>query len=186
MFNTIESLHREAVIESGRNCELLAWRMDQPKQAYFPFIPHHGSLPDVLLSGKRFIDIGCGIGQIVLTVAKLAPNMECIGLEVQPDLVKKAKKHQRDLQITNANFVVGDAFDYDFSGFDRLYSYMPIQDRSLMRKLWRKVWREMAPGAMWYEVYWHCFNDDTGRTRDIVPKEHFFTTEDSRFKLVTK
>jgi tRNA1Val (adenine37-N6)-methyltransferase len=43
----------------------------------------------------RFIDIGCGNGIILVILAKLFPNANCVGLEIQENLSTLAKKNSQ-------------------------------------------------------------------------------------------
>jgi len=58
---------------------------------------------------KRILDIPCGTGRISIPLAKL--GYEVMGIDFSEHFVEEARKSVRELQIDNANFLVGDMLE---------------------------------------------------------------------------
>lgn len=59
------------------------------------------------VSGASICDIGCGAGELSLTLARARPYAAVVGLDISPDLIKVAR--ERAEGHGNVQFVVGDA-----------------------------------------------------------------------------
>ncbi len=92
----------------------------------------------------RFIDIGSGLGGLVLSLAAARPDGRFTGIEVAPLPWLVARLRAR---ITNSSacFVRGDYGALDFSRFDVIFAYL---SPAAMPALWQKVQREMRPGTL--------------------------------------
>lgn len=92
----------------------------------------------------RVIDIGSGLGGLVLYLARVRPDIECVGIELAPlpwlySRLRAAFGHSR------ARFVLGDYERLDFAQFDLVFAYL---SPAAMGALWRKAQAEMCPGAI--------------------------------------
>lgn len=65
--------------------------------------------------GTAVLDIGCGAGELSLAVAQARPQARVIGVDVSADLVAVAGGRGRD--VTNVEFVTGDAANWHREGF---------------------------------------------------------------------
>jgi SAM-dependent methyltransferase len=92
----------------------------------------------------RFIDIGSGLGGLVLNLAVTWPKNEFFGIELAP-LPWLISRLRALLGKTSAQFVRGDYQDLDFSQFDFVFAYL---SPAAMDALWRKAQAEMKPGSM--------------------------------------
>ncbi len=82
-------------------------------QSYFP-------------TGSTILDLGCGIGNYTAALCELGYN--CIGFDIDPDMIAKAKKNHPDLQFINASLEA--LPDFEFSGafcFGNTLSYLSPQ-----------------------------------------------------------
>ncbi len=92
----------------------------------------------------RFIDIGSGLGGLVLNLAATLPKSEFVGIELAP--LPWLISHLRTLfSNTSAQFIRGDYQDLDFSQFDVVFAYL---SPAAMDVLWSKAKAEMQPGTM--------------------------------------
>jgi energy-coupling factor transporter transmembrane protein EcfT len=98
-------------------------------------------LPDRPL---RLIDIGSGIGGLVLDLARRHPESELIGIEVAP-LPWLLSVLRARLTRSTARFVRGDYERLDFADYDVVFAYL---SPAAMPALWRKATREMRPATM--------------------------------------
>ena len=76
---------------------------------------------------ERVLDVGSGIGKLCITGALSSPGT-WVGVELSESLVLAARKLAGLLGVTDrAEFIHGDAFDLDWTGFDALYLYNPFE-----------------------------------------------------------
>ena len=90
------------------------------------------------------MDVGCGLGGVVSTVAREHPTRVCLGLETAwlPYMISRL----RCLLSANPVTVLRhDLWQHDLSDADVVYAYLsPVP----MARLWRKVMAEMRPGTL--------------------------------------
>ena len=73
-----------SVAKSGRNI---------PKRLFSIVFPKMPELKEKLENkGGRILDIGCGAGYAVVEMAKIFPKCTCIGIDIEPNSIKLAKK----------------------------------------------------------------------------------------------
>lgn len=92
----------------------------------------------------RMIDIGSGLGDLVMHIAKARPESCITGIEIAP-LPYAISKVRGWLKKSTAGFVLGDYRELDFSRFDVVFAYL---SPAAMPALWEKASREMSPGSM--------------------------------------
>ena len=115
------------------------------------------------------IDIGSGLGGLVLDLARRRPDARVTGIELAP-LPWLASWLRARLAGSRAVFLRGDYERLDFAGYDAVFAYL---SPAAMTALWRKARREMRPGSilMSYEFAidesapdLSVYLPDTGRT----------------------
>ncbi len=92
----------------------------------------------------RLIDIGSGLGGLVLYLARVRPDAACEGIELAP-LPWLYSWLRARLTRANARFRLGDYEKLDFAAYDLVFAYL---SPAAMAGLWRKASAEMRPGAM--------------------------------------
>jgi len=77
---------------------------------------------DDLLKNKYVLDVGCGQGLITSLIAKKCKRV--IGLDLSQESLKQAQKGLKEIGVTNAEFILGDAENLPFADntFDTIYS----------------------------------------------------------------
>lgn len=114
--------------------------------------------------GKRFIDVGCGIGDKVL-LSRYLTEMESYGIEYDTYTYGIAKEQARfnqyDHRIVYFN---GNAIDFDYGRYDRIFTYQPIRDDEGLQKLYRRIINTMPDNAIWAEYSY-------GRVQYLLEKE---------------
>ena len=70
---------------------------------------------------RSFIDLGSGDGKVVLIASLFCKR--AVGIEIDPDLHKKALEIQRRLSIPNAIFYNNDFYAHSISEFDAVFIY---------------------------------------------------------------
>lgn len=94
--------------------------------------------------GVRFVDIGSGLGGLVLELARRRPDSIFVGIEVAP-LPWLVSRLRARLSASAARFVRGDYEQLDFANYDAVFAYL---SPAAMSALWHKAAREMRPGSM--------------------------------------
>ena len=92
----------------------------------------------------RFIDIGSGLGGLVLSLAAARPDGHFSGIEVAP-LPWLISRLRASFSGSSASFMRGDYDTLDFSQFDVIFAYL---SPAAMPALWQKAQREMQPGSL--------------------------------------
>jgi tRNA1(Val) A37 N6-methylase TrmN6 len=103
----------------------------------------------IQLKDKKFIDIGCGDGRIVLVASLFT---DATGIEIDKDLINKGNEIKQQLNL-KANLIQDDFFKHDFSNYDILFSN---PDTGWYNGLEDKLLNEMKPTATLY-VYNNTF-----------------------------
>lgn len=91
----------------------------------------------------RVIDIGSGIGGLVLDLQRRRPESRIEGIELAP-LPWLASHLRALLGRTSARFIRGDYEKLDLGDYDAVFAYL---SPAAMSALWRKAAREMRPGS---------------------------------------
>ncbi len=92
----------------------------------------------------HFIDIGSGLGGLVLNLARNRPDCRFIGIELAP-LPWLISRTRSILTGSRARFVIGDYESLDLEQFDVVFAYL---SPAAMPALWQKSQREMRPGSL--------------------------------------
>ncbi len=87
-----------------------------------------------LTRGDRFVDIGSGLGQVVLMV-HLLTGVESVGLEVVPEYVEQARGESAELGLDGVSFSEGDARDADLCGGTVYFLFSPFRGQMLQMVL---------------------------------------------------
>lgn len=128
-------------------------------------------------SPARFLDIGCGDGSLVGTVAGRWPDVDAVGIDLLPDRVAQARAGFPD-----ATFVQGsaDALPFDDASFDAvsastLFSSFPSPELEVA--VATEIGRVLRPGGwlVWYDLRYDNPNNKavhgvtTKRLRELFP-----------------
>ncbi len=90
------------------------------------------------------IDIGSGLGGLVLDLARRRPDSTFAGIELAP-LPWLVSRLRASFAGGNARFVRGDYEQLDFGDYDVVFAYL---SPAAMEALWRKASTEMRPGSL--------------------------------------
>jgi SAM-dependent methyltransferase len=122
--------------------------------------------------GKTFVDLGAGLGKVVLLVAMLT-GARAVGIELDPLLVLEARSAARSLNLDHACFLEGDIRDVQLPPTDVYYMYIPlIHSRAVVERLTASSrerrallfaqpldltnlpgWRATGKASYWLEMY---------------------------------
>lgn len=136
----------------------LYWSTFRTQVPYYPSTPAvRQALLELLPAPQagrrvRLIDIGSGLGGLVMHLARARPDADCIGIELAPFpwLYSWLRSWLRSLPKpgqggNRARFLLGDYEKLDFAQFDMVFAYL---SPAAMDALWRKASAEMLPGSM--------------------------------------
>ena len=90
------------------------------------------------------IDIGSGLGGLVLDLAARRPESTFVGIELAP-LPWLASAVRAKISGSSARFVRGDYEHLDLGNYDAVFAYL---SPAAMSALWHKAAREMRPGTI--------------------------------------
>ncbi len=91
----------------------------------------------------RLIDIGSGLGDMPMYVAKMRPECHIEGIEIAP-LPWLVSFVRGKIRRSSAIFKLGDYRTLDFSGYDMIFAYL---SPAAMLALWEKANQEMKSGS---------------------------------------
>jgi SAM-dependent methyltransferase len=98
----------------------------------------------------QILDCGCGPGSITLGLAPHVAPGQIRGLDINPQLVERAKAAAAEQGITNAQFEVGDAQAMTFADntFDLVFSHALMEHLPKPHELLVEMKRVLKPGGM--------------------------------------
>ncbi|MBK9152855.1 MAG: methyltransferase regulatory domain-containing protein [Chloracidobacterium sp.] len=113
----------------------------------------------------RVLELGCGDGVTLLSIAHSMPTSECIGVDLLSVRIAEAKKYAAEIGLTNVSFRARDVMDLDpkeLGQFDYviahgLYSWVPdaVSERLLL--IYRECLKPDGAGLISYNTFpgWH-------------------------------
>lgn len=110
------------------------------------FINHLSCLTRFLRGGKRFIDLGCGVGELLRRCILPRFAGSIVGVELDGPTIQIAAQY---LKGTGIQLIHGDLREVSLRGFDRIYTFRPIHIRNAYEGT---IIDRMDRGALWFEV----------------------------------
>ncbi len=95
-------------------------------------------------SPVRLIDIGSGLGDMSMYMAKTRPDSQIEGIEIAP-LPWIISFIRAKFRRSSATFILGNYQALDFASYDVIFAYL---SPAAMRMLWDKASQEMRPGCL--------------------------------------
>ena len=129
---------------------LVYWSTFRTQVPYFPSGKRAWDAVATLLPPGRplsVIDIGSGLGGLVLDLARRRPDCRFAGIELAPLpwLVSRLRVALAGNVGNSVRFVRGDYERLDLGNYDVVFAYL---SPAAMEALWRKASAEMRPGAL--------------------------------------
>lgn len=145
----VHSLHLSPNIFLGAFILFLGlyWSTFRTQVPFYPSTPSAAKAVAGLLPKNRsifFIDIGSGLGGLVMNLAAQRPESNFVGIEVAP-LAWLVGWMRAKLSGSRGRFVYGDYCKLDFSQYDVVFAYL---SPAAMPALWQKASQEMRRGTL--------------------------------------
>lgn len=110
-------------------------------------------VPPAAFCGKRILDFGCGSGASSVVLARLLPESEIVGVELQERLLRIARLRAEHFGLHRVRFLrspSGDALpdglgSFDFVVFSAVFEHLLPSERSTLLPL---VWSRLNPGGI--------------------------------------
>ena len=99
-------------------------------------------------AGKKLLDFGSGSGASTLAIARMLPQTEIVGVELEPERIEIANRMKAYRGLQNVQFLCSpagdqlhpDARDFDFVMLSAVYEHLlPGERKSLMPLLWSSM-----------------------------------------------
>jgi SAM-dependent methyltransferase len=147
---------------------LLFWSTFRTQVPYYPSGQRvWQTVSDLLPPDRpvRMIDIGSGLGGLVLDLNRRHPRSALTGIELAP-LPWLLSVLRARMTGSTACFVRGDYERLDFAQFDVVFAYL---SPAAMAALWRKAKREMRPATMLISYEFDIPGSDSDRIVAVTP-----------------
>ncbi|MGZ3159106.1 MAG: class I SAM-dependent methyltransferase [Burkholderiaceae bacterium] len=143
------SLHLPPVVFLGAFVFLLAlyWTTFQTQVPFYPSGPETwGAVANLLPQNQaiKFIDIGSGLGGLILNLDKRRSDCDFTGIELAP-LPWLISWLRAFFGRRHCHFLRGDYNQLNFSHYDVVFAYL---SPAVMTAVWEKAQAEMRPGTL--------------------------------------
>jgi SAM-dependent methyltransferase len=112
----------------------------------------NGVIPPSTVDGFRFLELGCGLGRCVTTLAAAHPRGEFVGVDVNPDHTAAAARDIDAGELANARVITADfghlptdLGSFDFLALHGVYSWVAPSVREELLAIARE---RLAPGGL--------------------------------------
>jgi ubiquinone/menaquinone biosynthesis C-methylase UbiE len=97
--------------------------------------------------GQRILDVGCGTGTLAITIKRMNPQAEVIGLDPDPKALSRARRKAEGVGVSvQFDQGFGDRLPYPEASFDRVFSsfmlhHLPTEEKGRTLSAVRRVLR---------------------------------------------
>lgn len=102
-----------------------------------------------LSDGMRVLDCGCGPGRLIELLKRRLPNIQCVGVEIDPVLVETGKKYMEECALTDCSIQQGAAENPGVAqdSFDFIVTRLVIEHVPDPQKALRSLRSLLKPGG---------------------------------------
>ncbi len=115
-----------------------------------PLVP---GLTDRLATGIRMLDVGCGRGRILNTLAALYPDSRFVGMDLSEEAVGYARAEAGRFGNDNVDFIAADLSDFDRSAEPEVYDFVTtfdaIHDQARPLNVLKGIHRTLTPDGVY-------------------------------------
>ncbi|MGB5973236.1 MAG: class I SAM-dependent methyltransferase, partial [Nodosilinea sp.] len=112
-----------------------------------PLVP---DLVKALEQGIAVLDVGCGSGRALNTLAKLFPHSQFLGIDISAEAIATARDESSDRHLTNVRFEVQDAATFrEFEQYDLITTFDAIHDQPHPDVVLRNIHRALKSDGLY-------------------------------------
>ncbi|MDV3350026.1 class I SAM-dependent methyltransferase [Leptothoe sp. LEGE 181152] len=112
-----------------------------------PLVP---GLMDDLKQGIQVLDLGCGSGRALNTMAKLFPNSRFRGIDLSESAITTAREESQYRPLSNIQFEVQDATFFDApEQYDLITTFDAIHDQAHPDIVLKNIYRALRPDGIY-------------------------------------
>lgn len=114
-------------------------------------IPLVDGLKEKLEGGIDVLDVGCGSGRAMLTLAKAFPKSRFTGYDFLDSAVQAAEEEAGKRQLTNVTFVQKDVacFD-DKEKYDLIFTFDAVHDQARPDRMLKNIYNALKPEGTYF------------------------------------
>ncbi|MCJ7674864.1 MAG: class I SAM-dependent methyltransferase [Sedimentisphaerales bacterium] len=158
--STCETSYPVDLIERILNVKGIGYLCDEIMRDEDPMYVEHSLKYDMLsyvdqdsLDKKRILDFGCGSGASTMVLARMFPNSEMVGVELEDQLLSIAKMRAKHYEFHNVSFIRSPTADdlpsglgdFDYAVLSAVYEHLLTNER---QNLLPKIWSRLKPGGV--------------------------------------
>lgn len=125
------------------------WNLDYLERIVLPLLK--------LSPSSHALDVGCGFGALTLVLAKLCPNVQFTGVDLEPQCIEGAKSSAVQLNLVNVHFQEGDANNLalESNSFDTVVCQTLLMHVAEAGKVVDEMARVLKPGGTLMAAEWN-------------------------------
>lgn len=140
-------------------------------------LPALDGVVDKLHGGASVVDVGCGGGVMLTTLAQAFPKARCVGYDPSSAAIALAEKRATDMGLTNISFVTagGDSLPAG-SGFDLVVTFDCMHDMAFPGRTAAAIRRSIDDNGTWLIKDIRSTGDfDRDRRNPLLPMFYGFS-----------
>jgi len=158
--STCETSYPVNLIEQIMNVKGLGYLCDEIMRDEDPMYVQHNLKYDILsyvsedsFDNKRILDFGCGNGSSTMILARMFPNSEIVGVELEGKFLSIAKVRAKHYKFDNVSFIPSpdsdnlpsELGDFDYVVLSAVYEHLLPNER---KNLIPKIWSHLKPSGV--------------------------------------
>jgi SAM-dependent methyltransferase len=117
------------------------------------FLPLAPGVTELLTSGARAADVGCGTGHALVLLGKAFPASTFVGYDMADDALARARAEAASVGVTNVSFEICDVARLEVDPpFDVIFSFDTIHDQVDPAAVLANIFGALAPGGSYVMV----------------------------------
>jgi 2-polyprenyl-3-methyl-5-hydroxy-6-metoxy-1,4-benzoquinol methylase len=109
-------------------------------------LPLMPGLIESLQKGIKVLDIGCGSGRAINTMAKAFPLSEFFGYDISEEAINSGSMNAQESGLSNAHFEVKDVANLEETGeFDLITAFDAIHDQAKPAQVLNSIYKALSP-----------------------------------------